>query len=99
MVKDLIYFYQKKIKGLTRSFIKKIINKKEVKINNIITCSPSKKLKLNDIVLINIVEKTENKLRPKKIKLEVFYEDDDLLIINKKRVWLCTLELEITKIH
>ena len=78
-------FLSKKIKGLTRSFIKKIINKKEVKINNIITCSPSKKLKLNDIVLINIVEKTENKLRPKKIKLEVFYEDDDLLIVNKQK--------------
>ena len=78
-------FLSKKIKGLTRSFIKKIINKKEVKINNIITCSPSKKLKLNDIVLINVVEKTENKLKPKKIKLEVSYEDEDLLIINKQK--------------
>ena len=78
-------FLSKKIKGLTRSFIKKIINKKEVKINNIITRSPSKKLKLNDIVLINVVEKTENKLKPKKIKLEVSYEDEDLLIINKQK--------------
>ncbi len=78
-------FLSKKLNGLTRSFIKKIIKKKEVKINNIITCSPSKKLKLNDIVLINIIEKTENKLKPKKIELEVFYEDKDLLIINKKK--------------
>ena len=48
MVKDLIFFYQNKIKHLTRSNIKKTIESKNVKINKKITDSPSKKVKTND---------------------------------------------------
>tara|TARA_B100000575_G_scaffold294626_1_gene312347 strand:+ start:8190 stop:9170 length:981 start_codon:yes stop_codon:yes gene_type:complete len=78
-------FLSKKIQDLTRSYIKKIITQKEVKVNNIVISSSSKKLKLNDVVTINIIEKKENNLKPKKIKLEVIYEDKDLIIINKQK--------------
>tara|TARA_B100000963_G_scaffold104521_2_gene90506 strand:+ start:8308 stop:9288 length:981 start_codon:yes stop_codon:yes gene_type:complete len=78
-------FLSKKIQDLTRSYIKKIITQKEVKVNNIVISSPSKKIKLNDVVTINIIEKKENNLKPKKIKLEVIYEDKDLIIINKQK--------------
>ena len=45
----------KKIKNLTRSNLKKIIESKNVKINNYIISSPSKKIKENQTVHLNLV--------------------------------------------
>ena len=45
----------KLIPDLTRSNLKKIIELKQVKINNFVEKSPSKKLKIDDIVEINFI--------------------------------------------
>ena len=68
---------------LSRSNLKKIIELKQVKINNLIVTSPSKKLKENDLLEINLVPKNETKILPSNIKLNIVYEDKDILIINK----------------
>ena len=71
------------IPDLTRSNLKKIIELKQVKINNSIEVSPSKKLKNNDEVEINLITSEEIKILPAKIKLEIVHEDNDILIVNK----------------
>ena len=68
---------------LTRSNLKKIIELNQVKINNIIINSPSKKLKINDNIEINLMPKQEIKIEPYKTKLNIVFEDKDILIINK----------------
>jgi 23S rRNA pseudouridine1911/1915/1917 synthase len=68
---------------LTRSNLKKIIELNQVKINNIIINSPSKKLKINDNIEINLIPKQEIKIEPYKIKLNIVFEDKDILVINK----------------
>tara|TARA_B100000795_G_scaffold254614_1_gene225643 strand:+ start:273 stop:1256 length:984 start_codon:yes stop_codon:yes gene_type:complete len=73
----------KLIPDLTRSNLKKIIELKQVKINNSIEKSPSKKLKTNDIVEINLIPAQEIKILPTKIKLDIVHEDKDVLIVNK----------------
>ncbi len=73
----------KRITHLTRSKLKKIIESKNVKINSYIVSSPSKKLKLNESVVVNLLEKERNKIEPSKIKLDVIYEDKDILVVNK----------------
>jgi 23S rRNA pseudouridine1911/1915/1917 synthase len=73
----------KLIPDLTRSNLKKVIELKQVKINNIIEKSPSKKLKTDDIIEINLKPSEEIKILPTKIKLDICYEDKDILIINK----------------
>ena len=78
-------FLSKEIKDLTRSFIKKLIGKNKVKLNKIIITSPSVKIKTNDKIIVDIVESENVKLTPNKIKLNVIYEDKDLLIINKPK--------------
>ena len=78
-------FLSKNIKDLTRSYIKKLIQQKEVRVNDIVTNLPSKKLKYNDKISVNIINKIESKLKPKKISLDIIFEDKDLIIINKKR--------------
>jgi 23S rRNA pseudouridine1911/1915/1917 synthase len=71
------------IPDLTRSNLKKVIANKQVKINNSIEKSPSKKLKTNDTIQVDLIPKEEIKILPTKIKLDVVHEDKDILIINK----------------
>ena len=68
---------------LTRSNLKKIIELNQVKINNIIINAPSKKLKINDNIEINLIPKQEIKIEPFKTKLNIVFEDKDILVINK----------------
>ena len=73
----------KLIPHLTRSNLKKIIELKQVKVNNSVERSPSKKLRIDDIIEINLIPTEEIKILPKKIKLDIVHEDNDVLIINK----------------
>jgi len=83
--KRLDIFLSEKIKHLTRSNIKKVIESKNVKINKKITDSPSKKVKINDEVIIKLLIKNSDKLLPNKIKLDIRFEDKDILVINKPK--------------
>jgi len=83
--KRLDIFLSEKIKHLTRSNIKKIIESKNVKINKKIADSPSKKVKINDKIRIELSIKSSDKLLPNKIKLDILFEDKDILIINKPK--------------
>ena len=78
-------FLTKKLQNFTRSYVKKQIVDKKVKINNLTISSPSKKLKQNDKIEIDIIKNATEKLRPAKIKLDIIYEDKDLLIVNKQK--------------
>ena len=73
----------KLLPSLSRSNLKKIIELKQVKINNSTVESPSKKLKINDNIEINLIPKDEIKILPANIKLNIVYEDKDILIVNK----------------
>ena len=78
-------FLSKKIDHLTRSNIKKIINSNNVKINIKVSNSPSKKIKLHDVVEIKLLQKKSENLKPSKIKLDIQYEDKDILVVNKPK--------------
>jgi len=73
----------KLLPSLSRSNLKKIIKLKQVKVNNSIVESASKKLKKNDNIEINLISKDEVKILPANIKLNIVYEDKDILIVNK----------------
>ena len=83
--KRLDIFLSEKIDYLTRTYIKKIIELKNVKINEEVINSPSKKVKLNDLIIVDVITKNTKKLLPNKIKLDVHFEDKDKLIINKPK--------------
>ena len=78
-------FLSGKIDQLTRSYIKKIIDSKFVKINKKITNLCSKKIKFNDVIEIKFETKNEDTLSPNKVKLNIHFEDKDILIINKPK--------------
>ncbi len=83
--KRLDVFLSKKIEHLTRSNIKKIIETNDVKINKKVIAFSSKKVRKNDSVSIRLIIKKVNKLIPSKIKLDIRFEDKDILIVNKPK--------------
>ena len=83
--KRLDIFLSKKIDHLTRSNIKKIIESNNVTINNKIVNYSSKKVKTRDVIIVKFLIKKFDKLLPNKIRLDVQFEDKDILIINKPK--------------
>ena len=73
------------ISQFTRSYLKKLIQFKQVKLNDIIITSPSAKVKYKDKITIRFIEKNAHEINPKKIKLNIVYEDRDILVINKPK--------------
>ena len=76
-------FITKKKKELSRTRIKNLILKKKLKLNNKIFENPSKKISEGDKIIFEIPEPEKTSLKPYNYKLDIVYEDDDLIIINK----------------
>ena len=83
--KRLDIFLAKNINEFTRSFIKKLIEQDQVKLNNKVLNSPSTKVKFKDQIIINVIENDKESVKPKKIDLDIVYEDNDILVINKPK--------------
>jgi len=78
-------FLTKKLKMYTRSQIKKIITSKSVSVDSKIIISASQKIKNGNKIDIFKQKKENLLINPKKIKLNIVYEDKDILIINKPK--------------
>jgi len=76
-------FISNKEKSLSRTRIKNLILKKQLKLNNKIIINPSKKVSIDDEINLQIPEPKEASLKPYDFKLEIIHEDDDLLVIDK----------------
>ena len=76
-------FLTKKEKDLSRTRIKNLIVNKNLKINNIVIENPAKKIASGDNINLNIPRAKKASLKPYNYKLDIVYEDDYLMIINK----------------
>ena len=65
---------------ISRTRVKNLILKEKLKLNNEIVKSPSKKVSIGDTINLKIPEPEVASLKPYKFKLEIIYEDDDLLV-------------------
>ena len=81
--KRLDVFLSKKISYLTRSFIKKMIDKGNVSINQKVIKLASKKIRENDSISVKLINEKINEIKASNIKLNIKFEDEDILIINK----------------
>ena len=80
--KRIDIFLSEKVKDITRSNIKKLINLKKVTVNNILVEAQSRKIKDKDIIKV-IFQEENYKIQPSKKSVDIVYEDKDLIIINK----------------
>ncbi len=76
-------FINKREKLISRTRIKNLILKEKLKLNDQIINSPAKKVLTGDKLSLNIPEPQKASLKPYDFKLDIIYEDDDLLVINK----------------
>ncbi len=67
---------------LSRTQVQKLIGDGYIRVNNS-TARPGLKLNTGDRVTINIPSPTPRTLTPEEIPLNILYEDDDLLVIDK----------------
>jgi len=72
-----------KKKELSRTRVKKLILNKKLTLNKIIINDPSKKVKFGDKIILEIPEPKKTSLKPYNYKLNIIYEDHDLMILNK----------------
>ena len=76
-------FISKKENLLSRTRIKNLILKNKLKLNNRVIVNPSKKVSAGDKLVLEIPEPEKATLKPYDFKLDIIYEDENLLIINK----------------
>lgn len=71
-------------KEISRSMVQKLIEQRNIKVNGKDT-KHSYKLKLNDEIEITIPQAKEIDLKAQDIPLNVIYEDNDIIVINKPK--------------
>jgi 23S rRNA pseudouridine1911/1915/1917 synthase len=76
-------FINKKENEISRTRIKNLILDKKLKLNNKILVDPSKKLLSGDNIELLVPLPKKASLKPYKYKLDIIYEDDDLIVLNK----------------
>ena len=76
-------FINKKEHNISRTRIKNLILNNNLIINNAVITNPSKKLMKGDSISLTIPEAKKPSLKPYKYKLNIIYEDKDLIVLNK----------------
>ena len=76
-------FLQSQINELSRTRLQTLIRDGQVKLNNIIINSTSKKIKEADQIKVNFPPPKETFIKPNKIPLNILYDDNDIIVINK----------------
>ena len=77
-------FINKKNNDISRTRIKKLILDKRLRLNKKVIVDPSKKVLANDFLELIIPEAKKASLKPYNYKLDIIYEDKDLIVLNKQ---------------
>ncbi len=71
------------VPDLSRSRLKSLILEEQVSLNGAVCNDPSRKVNAGDEISLSIPEAVDALPQPENIPLDIVYEDDDLLVINK----------------
>jgi len=71
------------LEHVSRNQIQKAIKSSCVQVNEVIISDPDVLVKENDVILFSFKEPEELKIAAANIELDIIYEDDDLIVINK----------------
>ena len=72
------------IPEVSRSFIQKLLKQQQVAVNEH-TVRANYVIKENDAISIHVPEAVEPEIIPEDIPLDILYEDDDVLVVNKPK--------------
>ena len=77
-------FLSENIEDLSRSQLATLIEEKSVFVNNN-PVSKSYKLNINDYIMVSVPEPVELEALPEDIPLDIIFEDEDIIVINKPK--------------
>ncbi len=77
-------YIARKYKDLSRTMIQKLIENGEILVNGQ-KKKMSYKVNINDEISINIPEPEKTDLKPQDIPLDIVYEDNDIIVVNKPK--------------
>lgn len=77
-------YISKKDLEISRMMVKKLLDENMIKVNGK-TEKPSYKIKENDVIEIQIEEPKEIELKAQDIPIEIIYEDNDIIVVNKPK--------------
>ncbi len=76
-------FINKKESQISRTRIKNLILNEKLRLNDKITIDPSKRISIGDTIDLIISEPKKASLKPYEYKLDIIYEDKDIIVLNK----------------
>ena len=76
-------FLAQQFSDFSRSYIQKLINQGNVLVNEA-EIKKSYTVGMDDVVQLNLPEAETIDLKPQEIPLDIIYEDDDILVVNKQ---------------
>ena len=76
-------FLSKYEEKISRTKIKNLIEKGYLEINNLKVLEPSKKVSIKDKIKLEVPELKKLEIKPYKYKLDIIYQDNDIMVINK----------------
>ncbi|GAA0115909.1 RluA family pseudouridine synthase [Clostridium senegalense] len=82
--KRLDLFISENLEGKSRSYVQGLIEDEKVKVNEKIKKS-NYKLKLEDVINIEVPQPRELEIEAEDISLDIVYEDSDVIIVNKAK--------------
>ena len=84
VAKRLDIYLSEKIEDATRSYIKTLIDDGNIIVNGKVVKS-GYKIKLGDSISVTMIEKVKEDIKAEDIPLDIVYEDDDIIIVNKPK--------------
>ena len=76
-------FLQSQLNELSRTRLQNLIHNAHVKLNDVTINEASKKIKNKDKIEVNFPQPKETAIKPNKIPLDILYDDEDIVVINK----------------
>ena len=77
-------FLDGRIESLSRSYIQKLIKEKKILVNQL-PVKANYKLTTGDTIILQIPDPEPLDIQPENIPLDILYEDDDILVVNKPK--------------
>ena len=73
------------VADLTRSHIQKLIKSENVSVNDSVITKPAFKINCEDRIILNLPPAVELQIEAQDIPLDILYEDEDVLVVNKPK--------------
>ena len=71
---------------LSRTRLARLIDEGALSVDGVVTRDPKARVEAGAVIAVTVEEASDSHIGPEDIPLDVIYEDDDLIVVNKKKM-------------